>query len=311
MPDVRERLLRAERRLFDHYGLSVETRELLLDDPPVRVRVLESGAGRPLVVIHGSGMSGATWAPLMAHLAGRRVVAVDLPGFGLSDPFDYSGRTLRRHAVAQLGSLLDALGLVRADLVGTSLGAMWALCFALEAPERVSRLVAIGVPAVALEGMHPDPGFALLSRPVLGALAVRLSPPPAPLMRRSMTGVLGRRAVELTPDEWFEVARLDMRTPAWRRAMRSHMLLAVRSGRPVPENFLTPDELGRLKTPVLFIWGQDDVYGPPAIGLRAAEQMPCARLEVVSGNHAPFLDHPAECARMIEAFTAVAPDGEP
>ena len=48
------------------------------------------------------------------------------------------------------GSLLDALELERATIAGTSLGAMWALCLALERPERVHASSAIGIPGVAL-----------------------------------------------------------------------------------------------------------------------------------------------------------------
>ncbi len=59
---------------------------------------------------------------------------------------------------------------------------------------------------------------------------------------------------------------------------------------------------GRLETPVLFIWGDRDRYGGSEIGRRAAELMPSARLEVVAGNHAPFLDDPERCAALIEGF---------
>ena len=128
----------AERRLFAACGVQVASRRVRLADPPVAVRVLEAGDGPPLVLVHGSGMSASTWAPLMPYLGTRRLIAFDLPGFGLSDAFDYSGRPLRAHAVAQLTSLLDALGLERVPIVGTSLGGMWALCLALDAPDRVA-----------------------------------------------------------------------------------------------------------------------------------------------------------------------------
>ena len=124
-----ERFETAERELFTACGLDVQSRRIGLADPPLTVRVLEAGVGPPLVLVHGSGMSASTWAPLMAHLEGHRLTALDLPGFGLSDAYDYSGRSLRDHAVAQLTSLLDALGIERAAVVGTSLGAMWGLCF--------------------------------------------------------------------------------------------------------------------------------------------------------------------------------------
>jgi hypothetical protein len=113
----------AERRLLDEYGVTARSRRLTLADPALTARVLETGAGDDILLLHGSGMSAPTWAPLLPHLADRRVHAFDLPGFGLSDPYDYTGRSLRRHAVAQVGSMLDVLGLERASVVGTSLGA--------------------------------------------------------------------------------------------------------------------------------------------------------------------------------------------
>jgi pimeloyl-ACP methyl ester carboxylesterase len=291
----------AERRLFEHYGLAYERRSLALKDPPVSIGVREAGTGDAVVFIHGSGMSGATWAPVIAHLPDRRSIAIDLPGFGLSDPHGYSHRPLRAHAVAQLTSVLDALGLDRAPLVGTSLGAMWALCLALAAPDRVSAVVAIGMPAVALPGVRGDPFFTLLTIPGLGRVASRVMPQPksARATRMGMKRVMGRPALERTPDEFFEVVSAGMNMPGWRETMWTHLNLALRFGRGRPENVLTDAELRSIATPVLFIWGADDVYGGPEIGRRAAAVMPDARVEVVPGKHAPFLDDPERCAALI------------
>jgi pimeloyl-ACP methyl ester carboxylesterase len=77
-------------------------------------------------------------AVIAAAPGGVKLIAFDLPGFGLSDAFDYTGRSLRGHAVAQLRSLLDALGLERVPVIGTSLGGMWAFCLAVDAPERIT-----------------------------------------------------------------------------------------------------------------------------------------------------------------------------
>jgi pimeloyl-ACP methyl ester carboxylesterase len=168
---------RAESRLFTACGVQVASRLVRLGDPPVSVRVLEVGDGQPLVLVHGSGMSASTWAPLVPHLETIRLIAFDLPGFGLSESFAYSGRPLRSHAVAQLTSLLDALGLEQIPIVGTSLGGMWALCLALDAPDRVSAVASLGVPAVALPGMHGDPVFTALSTPGLRQVIARIRPP--------------------------------------------------------------------------------------------------------------------------------------
>jgi pimeloyl-ACP methyl ester carboxylesterase len=292
----------AERALLAEYGVAAESRSLALADPAVKVRVLESGAGEPLVLVHGSGMSAPTWTPLLARLGDRRVHAVDLPGFGLSDPLDYSGRSLRGHAVAQLGSLLDALELDRATIAGTSLGAMWAICLALERPERVSRVVALGIPAVALPGMKGDPFFRAMTTPGVRQLASRLpAPPSAKVTRRAMTKPMGRRVAERYSDAFFEVVRAGMAMPGWKLAMTTHLNLAMRSGKPRPDNLLSDDELRSIAPPVLFVMGDADVYGPPEVCQRAAAMMPDARVEVLPGGHAPFLDDPGRCAELIRS----------
>jgi pimeloyl-ACP methyl ester carboxylesterase len=272
------------------------------------VRVLEVGEGPPLLLVHGSGMSASTWAPLMAHLEGHRLIALDLPGFGLSDPLDYGGRSLREHAVAQLTSLLDALGLERVPVVGTSLGGMWGLCLAIGAPQRVTALASLGVPAVALPGMHGDPFFTALSTPGVRHVVARVRPPSAGMARRSMAaGVIGPRGAERAPDGFFETVYEGMRLPGFRTAMGSHMWLAMRRGRPRPENVLSDAELRGIAAPVLMIWGDEDPYGPPELGRRAAALIPDARLEVLPGRHAPFLDDPARCGALIEELLDRAP----
>ncbi len=303
---------RAETRLLASTGVHVTSRRVSLADPPVSVRVLEVGDGPPLVLVHGSGMSASTWAPLMPYLATNRLIAFDLPGFGLSDPFDYSSRPLRSHAVAQLTSLLDALGLEQASVVGTSLGGMWALCLALAAPDRVAAVASLGVPAVALPGMHGDPFFTALSTPGLRHLVARIRPPNVATLRRAgARGVIGPGATDRAPDGFFEVVYEGMRQPGYRTAMLTHMNLAMRFGRPRPENFISDSELQQLATRVLMIWGDEDPYGGPEIGQRACTLIPDARLEIIPGRHAPFLDDPARCGALIDEFVGAATPSHP
>jgi 2-hydroxy-6-oxonona-2,4-dienedioate hydrolase len=301
MPNAETRAFEdAERRLFAACGLEIRTRRVRLADPPLAVRVLEVGEGPPVILVHGSGMSASTWAPLMPHLPGHRLIALDLPGFGLSDPHDYGGRSLREHAVAQLTSLLDALGLEWAPVVGTSLGAMWGLCLAVDAPARVTAVAALGVPALALPGVRADPFFTALSMPGLRHVVARMRSPSVAVTRRSMAGgVVGPRGAALAPDGFFETVHEGMRLPGFRIAMTSHMWLAFRMGRPRSENFLTDAELREIAVPVLMIWGEDDPYGSPEMGRRAATLIPDAQLEIIPGRHAPFLDDPERCGALI------------
>jgi pimeloyl-ACP methyl ester carboxylesterase len=305
-------LVAAERRLLDACGMQIASRRIALRDPPLAVRVLEAGEGPPVLLVHGSGMTASTWAPLMAHLVGHRLIAVDLPGFGLSDALDYGGRSLRDHAHAQLTALLDALQLERAPVIGTSLGGMWGLCLAVEAPERVTALASLGVPAVALPGMRGDPFFTALSTPGLRHLVARIGSPSVGVTRRSMAGgAIGPRAAGRAPDGFFDVVHQGMRQPPFRKAMLSHMWLAMRLGRPRPENFLSDDELRRVAASVLMIWGDDDPYGGPEIGQRATALIPDAQLEIIPGRHAPFLDDPERCGALINDLLSRAAAAKP
>ncbi len=56
-------------------GFQIASRRIALADPLLAVRVLEAGEGPPLLLVHGSGMTASTWAPLMPHLAGYRLIA--------------------------------------------------------------------------------------------------------------------------------------------------------------------------------------------------------------------------------------------
>ncbi len=218
----------------------------------------------------------------------------------LGDAFDYVGRSLREHAVAQLTSLLDALDLERVPVIGTSLGGIWGLCLAVEAPERITALASLGVPAVALPGMRGDPFFTALSTPGVRQVVARIGSPSVTVSRRSLARGGWSRAAELAPDGFFDVVHEGMRQPGFRTAMLSHMQLAMRLGRPRPENFLSDAELQQIAAPVLMIWGDDDPYGGPEIGRRAAALIPDAHLELMPGRHAPFLDDPQRCGALID-----------
>ena len=93
----------------------------------VRLRVLSSGSGRPVLLLHGVAGGAAAWAPLLEVLAGYRLHAVDLPGHGLSGPVAYRRREVRGHTVQLIDDLYDALALEPSPVVAHSLGGMFAL----------------------------------------------------------------------------------------------------------------------------------------------------------------------------------------
>jgi 2-succinyl-6-hydroxy-2,4-cyclohexadiene-1-carboxylate synthase len=119
--------------------------------PDVRVgdvglHVTVAGEGEPLMLLHGFTGSGAQWAPQVEACAGRfRTIAVDLLGHGHSDAPADPERYRMERCVADLRTLIDALGVARACWLGYSMGARMALAFALGHPGRVRALVLEGV----------------------------------------------------------------------------------------------------------------------------------------------------------------------
>jgi pimeloyl-ACP methyl ester carboxylesterase len=160
--------------------------------------------------------------------------------------------------------------------------------------------------------MHGDPFFTALSTPGLRQLVARIRPPNVATMRRvGARGVIGPQAVGRAPEGFFEVVHEGMRQPGYRTAMLTHMNLAMRFGKPRPENFLSDDELRRLMVPVLMIWGDEDPYGGPEIGRRACALIPDARLEIIPGRHAPLLDDPERCGALIDDLVRPATPSGP
>lgn len=106
-----------------------------------RIHAIETGDGKPLVLLHGSGPTALQFLPLLERLPGVRAIAVDRAGFGLSDPIEPPSEDYREAAVDSVNVILDGLGLTETALLGNSAGGTCALWYALAHPDRVTRLV--------------------------------------------------------------------------------------------------------------------------------------------------------------------------
>lgn len=90
---------------------------------------IEQGQGRPLVLLHGIGMSNAAWKPVLSKLAqSRRVIVFDIAGFGRSPLLPQSTPPTIINLVLELGNVLQKMGIDEpVDIAGNSLGAWMAL----------------------------------------------------------------------------------------------------------------------------------------------------------------------------------------
>jgi pimeloyl-ACP methyl ester carboxylesterase len=294
----RARLRAAERRTFAHYGVDATSEPLVLADPQLRTRVVRVGSGTPTVLLHGGALTSTVWAPLLPHLPGRSLYLVDLPGCGLADPFDYRGVDLAAHQAAFVGSVLDALGLERAALIGASMGGWFALRFAIEQPDRVVAAALITAPAIALPGSRMPVPMAVTST-WLGRRVGALAPPPSRRMtRRMLASIGGDGSVAEAPDALFDAlgAAMALAGPS----IATLDLCRWRS--PHPHLQVTDTELAACPVPVLMAWGEDDKVQSPDAGAWAARLLPEGRLEVLPGGHGLWFEQPQACGQLLTDF---------
>lgn len=302
-----QRYVEAERRLWEHVGVTPTERRVTLPTGG-QVRVQELGEGAPFVLLHGGSVAGASWATLAAALTGVRCILVDRPGCGLSDPI--VGGPLRDLTSVQiyadrlLGDLLDALELDNAAVGATSYGGYFAFRGAAAAPERVTRLVEYSWLVGA-----PSAGAPLTVRiaavPGLQSLMTRL-----PMSR----GMVERALRQFGLGRAIDSGAFDDEMLDWAHALLRHTDTLANDVRSSPDVF-TPirgqnlellhgdDLLGSLTMPVLFLWGEHDPNGGAAVARRFAPRLPNAELVIVpDAEHAPWIDDLETCVARTHQF---------
>jgi pimeloyl-ACP methyl ester carboxylesterase len=295
---LEHRIREAEAALFAELDADVQECFLDLERTELRVRVLAHGSGPPLLLLHGVSFTGAAWAPLFAELEGFRVLAVDLPGHGLSDPVRYRRGRVREHTHRLIEDILDALELDAVPVVGHSLGSMFALWHAAAGSQRISDVIAVGAPAVALPGVRVRMPLSLLTVRGLGAAILR-SPSSRRSYRRLLAPGLGSAEVDMAPDALIDVVRLSARRPGNARTVASLMRAIDRFRRPRPESVLTGEELDAIRVPATFILGSDDAYLAPRDARPSIDRIPNATLVEMAAGHGPWLVDPGTVAELI------------
>lgn len=218
---------------------------------------------RPLVLIHGLGMSSASFRALLPQLvADFHVMAPDLPGCGDSE------RGSRTMGVAELVDGLvvwfDAVGLDRVDLLGHSLGGQIVVRLAARHPDRVGRAVLVAA--------TPDPSAPYPWQAAVRLLQNAVREPPA-VIRQAVGDYL-----RATP-------RLMWRT--LRRALKSDAATMAR----------------QMPAPTLVVRGSRDPVVSQAWAEELARLIPDARLEVIDGGtHGLPIQSAPQLGAVVRAF---------
>ena len=293
----------AQASVLDRFGVAAKSRYVEAPGLEGRAHVLVAGAGPPVVMLNGIGTPAAMWAPLMAHLEGYTLYAVDLPGYGLTDAPPDDPSDMRVHAVGFLESVLDGLGLERPAFISNSLGSLWTLWLAIDRPERVGAIAHVGCPALAPGTSAPLPMRMLATR-FFGPLLMRLQPP-SPKQVEQLSRMV--RQHPLLP-EIAEVILATERLPGFAGTFRSNLSVLLRLRGARPQSALTRRQLSAVGQPSLLIFGDQDPMGSERAGRRMAEALRDVELRITQGGHCPWLNDAERIAEWVNTFLQVRQD---
>jgi pimeloyl-ACP methyl ester carboxylesterase len=261
----------------------------------VRVHYQEAGDkdAPAVVLIHGFASSTLVWSSVLLKIAGEgfHVIVPDLLGYGYSAKPRKGEYTIAAQARMIMG-LLDALGIKRANVVGSSYGGAVAATCALDHADRVEKLVLVG--AVT----NNEPTKYLLLRvfrsPVIGDIVSPLLIGSRSLLRMRMKRVYDRHSCVL--DERRVKARhLPLRAANTHRAI-------IRTVRHWDADRIERDA-PLIKQPTLLVWGEGDREVPLRNGEFLNRQIKNSRLIVFRNcGHLPHEEYPLGFAELIAGF---------
>lgn len=260
----------------------------LMDTGVVTANVKVEGDGPPIVLVHGFGAALDWWDAIAPKLArDHRVIRLDLIGHGGTEA-PGSGYAIERQA-ALVKAVLDKLDVMRAVVVGHSMGGEVAAAFTVANPESVERLVLIDSPP------KPETSFDLATRlglfPIVGQALWRLRNDS--VLRRGLSQ--GFAPGFPVPDK-FIVDLWQLTYTVFHNAHEESVAYVTERG--------TPERLSRLDPvpPLLVIYGTRDAL-IPAESAKLFETVPGARLVMIDGaGHSPMVEAPAKVLELIKDF---------
>lgn len=236
-----------------------------VDAGGLRTHYVESGAGEPVVLIHGGGAGADGKSNFSGNLPIYseyvRAIAVDMVGFGGTDKpspdeFEYTQQTRTDHMIA----FIEAMGLEKVNLVGNSMGGTTACGVAIQRPDLVNHLVLMGAAVnMTAEKMHEN-------RPNLAAVMAYDD------TREGMRRIIDALTYDYTPtDEYVDYRYKASIKPENKAAYKALMGWAGQNGL-----VFSDIELASLQMPVLIVAGKDDIMIPIERSYTLLQQIPHA-----------------------------------
>jgi pimeloyl-ACP methyl ester carboxylesterase len=262
------------------------------------VNVIDIGEGEPIVFIHGLSGAWVNWLENIPHFArSRRVIAIDLPGFG------HSPMPRERISISGYGrivdELLDALDIDRGVVVGNSMGGFIGTEVALQFATRVEKLVLVSAAGLSIEDHRNERVLRALERLdnlliYTGGWAASRSETLTrrPRMRRQMMRLVAHRAESLPAPLIAEQVKGSGK-PGFVPALDALTDYPIR------------ERLSEIQCPVLVVWGEKDRLIPVRDAHEFGRLIPNAQVEVwPDTGHVAMLERPAAFNALVEQFIA-------
>ncbi len=256
----------------------------------VRLHLRDTGPrdAPAVILLHGFGSSLQTWDAWAEGLAkDHRVIAYDMPGFGLTGT-DPTGDYSDERNVAVLLALMDKLGLPRTSLIGNSLGGKIAWNFAVAHQDRMDKLVLVSPDGFASRGFEyekaPSVPFVLRILPyTLPKFLMRLNVEPAFADKAALSQAM--------LDRYYDM----LLAPGVRQAVIDRLPQVILHD---PAKLLP-----NITVPVLLVWGEKDAMIPFSNSADYMRLLPHAHLASFPGiGHVPQEEAPAVTLGAVRAF---------
>lgn len=247
----------------------------------------------PLLLLHGTSASLHTWEGWVADLKRtRRVISVDLPGFGLTGPFP-DGDYRIAHYTAFLDALLDRLQVPPVVVAGNSFGGQLAWELAVAKPARVSRLILVDAAGYPRQSSSVPIGFRLAQVPALAPLMARLLP--RRMIESSVQNVYGdpTRVTDELVERYYQLTL---------RAGNRQALVQRFQQAPAGDSHAL---IRQVQQPTLILWGGRDGLIAPANAERFKADIAGSRLVIFEQlGHVPQEEDPALTLPVVRGFLA-------
>lgn len=254
---------------------------------------IQCGEGRPLILLHGIGMSHHAWSPIIDQLAkqGRRVIAFDIAGFGNTSPIDNHSIVSIRRLANELTKSLALMGIHEPiDIVGNSLGGRIALEVAHQGGAR-------SVVAISPPGLWPawfPPPIMLLTFGIS-----RFVPKIFPKLTQALLKQDQLRALLLK----IPMAADGKKISATEAISILERFVDAKGFWPTSLGFSRVTNTSGITVPCTVIYGQQDILLPPYARQRHFLPPHTKWLEPYGWGHVPMWDDPEGVADLILHYT--------